>query len=57
VRLNRIRNRVAHHEPLLNVGLIQRVADAVALIALLDPDLSAHLAAFSTVAQHVKRRP
>jgi hypothetical protein len=57
VRLNRIRNRVAHHEPLLNVGRMQRVADAIALAALLDPHLSAHLAAFSTAGQHVNRRP
>lgn len=57
VRLNRIRNRVAHHEPLLAAGLPQRLSDVLGLAGLLDKQLAAYIAAFSTVIQHVARRP
>jgi hypothetical protein len=57
VRLNAVRNRVAHHEPLLRVDLNARVADVLALARLLDPDLARYVRAMSTVAGHVSRRP
>lgn len=57
VRLNKIRNRVAHHEPLLAAGLTQRVDDILRLAGLLHDELRAHIAAFTSVGQHVSMRP
>lgn len=56
-RLNRIRNRVAHHEPLLDANLGQRLRDVLGLAGRLNRQLETHIAAFSTVSQHVARRP
>lgn len=56
-RLNKVRNRVAHHEPLLRVDLSGRVDDVVMLAALLDPEIGRYIASMSTVAAHVSRRP
>lgn len=42
-RMNILRNRVAHHEPLLQTNLTARRADVVDFAGRISPDLSAHL--------------
>ena len=56
-RLHRIRNRIAHHEPLLRVDLDARVDDIVALATLLEPELGRYVAANSAVAGYAAGRP
>ncbi len=56
-RLNGLRNRVAHHEPLLTANLTARRGDVVALAACISADLSAYVAASSTWAAVQGQRP
>lgn len=56
-RLHLLRNRVAHHEPLLTANLAGRHADVVSLASLISPDLSAHLDATSTWLAVLSQRP
>ncbi|UAL29846.1 hypothetical protein K8W59_19325 [Nocardioides rotundus] len=48
-RLHGLRNRVAHHEPLLRYDITGRVTDIATVAGLLDPDLDRHLSATSRV--------
>ena len=56
-RLHGLRNRVAHHEPLLRDDIAGRVTDAVAVAPLIDRDLGRHLNATSRVNQLLAQRP
>jgi hypothetical protein len=56
-RLHRIRNRVAHHEPLLRVDLVARLADVCALAVRLDQDLGRYVWATSSVGRCATERP
>lgn len=55
--LNRLRNRVAHHEPLIGENLSREVAKVEALGALLDLELGAYVAATSAVPSLLGRKP
>jgi Abi-like protein len=55
--LNRLRNRVAHHEPLIGEDLARQAAKAEALGALLDSELGAYVAATSTVPSLIEQKP
>lgn len=57
VRLHRVRNRIAHHEPLLKVNLTARLHDVVTLAGRLDPELGRYVATWSTTARCVASRP
>jgi len=48
-RLHGLRNRVAHHEPLLHYDVAGRVADAVQVATLIDAELGQYLAATTRV--------
>ena len=56
-RLHDLRNRVAHHEPLLTTDVASRLADLTGLAARLDPQLGQCLQATSTVANLLSTRP
>lgn len=56
-RLHDLRNRVAHHEPLLRSDIAGRVADAVAVASLIDSDLGQHLTTTSRVTHLLSQRP
>lgn len=56
-RLHDLRNRVAHHEPLLNTDVGARFADLLGLAKRLDLHLGQHVQATSTVASLVATRP
>ena len=56
-RLHELRNRVAHHEPLLSTDVAGRLADLIGLASRLDPQLSRYLRATSTVANLLTARP
>ncbi|WP_433168443.1 hypothetical protein [Kribbella sp. CA-247076] len=55
--LNRLRNRVAHHEPLIGENLPRETAKVSALAGLLDRELGAYVAATSEVAGLLVKRP
>ncbi|TCO23391.1 Abi-like protein [Kribbella steppae] len=55
--LNRLRNRVAHHEPLIGENLPREAAKVSALAGLLDPELGAYVAATSDVPGLLLARP
>ena len=55
--LHDLRNRVAHHEPLLNTDVAARLADLLGLAKRLDPQLGQHVQATSTVASLLATRP
>lgn len=55
--LNRLRNRVAHHEPLIGENLSREAAKISALGGLLDRDLGAYVAATSSVPEVLSERP
>jgi len=55
--LHLLRNRVAHHEPLLNTDLASRWSDILLLLDLIDPDLSRHVQHHSTWATVQADRP
>lgn len=48
-RLHQLRNRVAHHEPLLRTKVTVRFADLSRIASLLDPQLDQYLEATTTV--------
>jgi len=52
-----LRNRVAHHEPLLSYDIAGRVTDAVNVATLIDAELGQHLAATSQVGLLLVQRP
>lgn len=56
-RLHNLRNRVAHHEPLLRYDIAGRATDAVSVARLIDPDLGRHLDATSRVMPLLPQRP
>lgn len=56
-RLHTLRNRVAHHEPLLRVNLPGRLADITDLAALISPDLGAYITATTRIPQAIAERP
>lgn len=56
-RLHRLRNRVAHHEPLLTQNLPARRGDVSSLLACISPDLQAYVATQSTWAAVETQRP
>lgn len=55
--LHMLRNRVAHHEPLLNTDLAARWSDILLLLDLIDADLSRHVQHHSTWATIQAGRP
>ena len=55
--LNRLRNRVAHHEPLITENLSREAAKVTALGGLIDPDLGEYLSATSAVPALLRERP
>ncbi len=56
-RVHNLRNRVAHHEPLLQTNVAARLADLVAIATFLDADLGRHLTATTTVTGLLETRP
>lgn len=56
-RLHLLRNRVAHHEPLLSENLSGRRADVLALLDRVSPDLRDYVAGQSTWATIEAQRP
>ncbi len=56
-QLHRLRNRVAHHEPLLTIDVRARLADLLDVATLLDPQLGRYLGATTTVAYLVTKQP
>ncbi|SFE43891.1 Abi family protein [Blastococcus tunisiensis] len=56
-RLHDLRNRVAHHEPLLTTDVAGRLADLIGLAARLDAPLGQHVRANSTVSKLLAARP
>lgn len=56
-RLDGLRNRVAHHEPLLSYDIAGRVNDAVNVANLIGAELGQHLAATSRVSLLQAQRP
>lgn len=56
-RLNPFRNRLAHHEPIINASIPQRHDDLVELARLIDEDAAEWIAARSSVMQIVSWRP
>lgn len=56
-RLHAVRNRVAHHEPLLQEDLEARLADLLTVAGQLHPQLATHLAVTSHVPPLLRARP
>ncbi len=56
-RLNSFRNRIAHHEPIVNAAIQQRHDDLLSLVRLIDLQAAAWLAARSEVPAVLARRP
>lgn len=56
-RLHRLRNRAAHHEPLLTQNLPARRVDVSSLLACISRDLAAYVASQSTWAAVEAQRP
>lgn len=56
-RLHRLRNRIAHHEHLLNAGLPARCADIQTVAAALSPDLASYLQTSTTTILLLSHRP
>lgn len=55
--LHRLRNRIAHHEPLLREDVIARYEDMLAVTRMFDDDLADYLAATSRTRTLVDERP
>jgi hypothetical protein len=55
--LNRLRNRVAHHEPLIEEPLAAESARITNLATLLNADVGRYVSATSTVPQLLRQRP
>jgi len=56
-RLHDVRNRVAHHEPLLQTSVAGRLADLIEIGTLLDAHLGQHLSATTRVTSLLATRP
>lgn len=56
-RLHKLRNRVAHHEPLLGENLSARRNDVIALLGCVSPELQVHVAGGSEWARVEASRP
>jgi hypothetical protein len=56
-RLHQLRNRVAHHEPLLRTDVPGRLDDLIRLASMINPELGQYLAATTTVTSWLDRRP
>jgi len=56
-RLHQLRNRVAHHEPLLRENLRARMSDLLAIAEQLHPQLAAHLDATSALPTLIPAQP
>ncbi|MFJ8910532.1 hypothetical protein [Amycolatopsis sp. NPDC102389] len=56
-RLHRLRNRVAHHEPLLALDVHEHWKDVRDLAALISPQVAAYIAANSSCARLLAARP
>lgn len=56
-KLHRLRNRVAHHEPLLRQDLLARRAEMINLLGLFSPDLRAYVESHSSWAAVESQRP
>ena len=56
-RLHELRNRVAHHEPLLRTHLAARYRDALSIAELISSELAAHLKTTSSVPELLTERP
>jgi hypothetical protein len=56
-RLHQLRNRVAHHESLLNINICDRLQDLLELSLLLDRQLGDYVAATTNVGVILARRP
>ncbi|WP_327640042.1 Abi family protein [Kribbella sp. NBC_00482] len=55
--LHELRNRVAHHEPLLSWNLVKAQQQLVELAGLISPDLAQHITTSSKVAALLASRP
>lgn len=55
--LHRLRNRVAHHEPLLAVNLSQRHTQLLELAGAIDPSVASHIASTSRVLSLIAAKP
>lgn len=56
-RLQDLRNRVAHAEPLLRIDVMRHLRDLLALATMLDPQFGKYLAATTSVVDVVAARP
>lgn len=56
-RLHDLRNRVAHHEPILGADIATRLADAIGVVTLIDPLIGQHVAATTQLPALLTRRP
>jgi hypothetical protein len=56
-RLNRLRNRIAHHEPVHHLDLEKRHEDLLRIVGYIDPAAQTWLTAVSTVAAKLQQRP
>lgn len=56
-RLNRLRNRIAHHEPIHPLDLPALHEDLMRVVGYIDPAAQAWLTALSTVAARLQQRP
>lgn len=56
-RLHKLRNRVAHHEPLIAEPLADRFADLLGVVGAVDPLLRVWIDESSTLLQTLARRP
>lgn len=56
-RLHQLRNRVAHHEPLLRTDVAGRLDDLARLAHMINPELGQYLVATTTVTSWLNRRP
>jgi hypothetical protein len=56
-RLNELRNRVAHHEPIFSQPLGSAVQDLIYVCGLPSADVAAYIQATSSVGQLLQRRP
>lgn len=55
--LHRLRNRVAHHEPLFTANLTAQHSKMIALATLIDPTLATYIGGRSTVPNLIATRP
>jgi len=56
-RLHQLRNRIAHHEPLLRTNLAARLDDLFELASLLDPNFGTYLRATTNAPDLIVSRP